>query len=148
MDRRRLIIIIVVVVILCCIVAYFGSNLITPTENEETPVQLPEPTNPAVTEVIEPTKTPIPEKEDTPIPEPTTWIGVITCPECNGIGLILWMKIDDKGQGGGMVFDGDVCIVIDKGVADGIEKYKLDCDGKIGWFRAEGVQPRQTETTR
>lgn len=73
-------------------------------------------------------------------PAPKEWIGVIYCPECGGIELNLWEQIGNMGAGGGKVMHGDVCIIIDQGVYDGIEKYRLNCDGKIGWLRTEGVQ--------
>lgn len=114
-----------------------------------------------VTVIVEVTSTPLPtvESTDTPIPEPTYTvaiedasptntsapapterIGVINCPECGDIPLILWIEINDIGAGGGQVMHGDTCIIIDQGVTEGIEKYRLNCDGKIGWLRAEGVQ--------
>jgi hypothetical protein len=80
-------------------------------------------------------------------PGPTAWIGVVNCPECDGNGLVLWEKIDEPGNSPEIVFHGDTCTVIDKGVMETVEitekkKYKLNCSGKIGWLRAGWFQPR------
>lgn len=91
-----------------------------------------------VTVVIKITATPRPPEP----PAPTTWVGVIHCPECDGLALSLWQKIDDIGFPEGKVHHGDTCVVIDQGVTDGIKKYKLNCMGKYGWLRAEGVVPK------
>jgi hypothetical protein len=128
MNRRRIIIIIAVALVLLCVLIYSLGG--SPTD-EETPLQLPEPTNTAV-EIAVPT--------NTSAPAPTERIGVINCPECGDVALILWVEIDDIGAGGGKVMHGDTCIIIDQGITDGIEKYRLNCDGKIGWLRSEGVQ--------
>lgn len=93
-----------------------------------------------VTVVIKITTTPRPPELPKP-PEPTTWVGVIHCPECDGLALSLWQKIDDIGFSPGKVHHGDTCVVIDTGVTDGIKKYKLNCMGKYGWLRAVGVVP-------
>ncbi len=53
------------------------------------------------------------------------------------------MRTNSKGNSPGKVIHGDTCIVLDKGVTDGIEKYQLDCEGKIGWLRAEGIKPAE-----
>ena len=47
------------------------------------------------------------------------------------------------GQSPGKVNHGDTCIILDKGVTDGIEKYQLDCEGKKGWLRAEAINPAE-----
>ena len=107
---------------------------------------------PADTPILEPTEA----LTDTPLPEPTTWVGVIDCPACvegENIPLTLWAEIGEMGSGSPKVNHGDICIILDKGVTEeapgidpGIEKYKLDCDGKIGWLRAEGVKPAEQTT--
>ena len=87
---------------------------------------------------------------DTPIPKPTTWVGVIYCLECEkeNIPLALWENIDDMGQSPGQANHGDTCIVLEKGVTEGIEKYRLDCYGNIGWLRAEAVKPEVEVPTK
>jgi hypothetical protein len=76
-----------------------------------------------------------------PVVKSTDWLVVVGCPKCRGIPLTLWQQIDDIGTSPGKVDHGSTCIVLDQGVIDGVEKYQLDCDGKIGWLRAEVVKP-------
>ena len=101
--------------------------------------------------VPEPTATVEVAATDTPMPEPTTWVGVIDCAECiEGDTFTLWAEVNDIGYNSPKVMYGDICMVLEMGVTEeapgidpGIEKYKLDCDGKIGWLRAEGVKPAE-----
>ena len=123
----------------------------TPTDEKIT-VETKVIETPADTPILEPTEA----LTDTPLPEPTTWVGVIDCPACvegENIPLTLWAEIGEMGSGSPKVNHGDICIILDKGVTEeapgidpGIEKYKLDCDGKIGWLRAEGVKPAEQTT--
>lgn len=153
MNIKRNLLIVICFVLVCIILAC-GSS--APSSEEELPIneKITVEAKPTVTEetVDEPTKAPtdtsIPEPTETPIPEPTTWMGVIYCPECEGIPLALWQNIDNIGTIPGEVNHGDNCTVFDKGVTDGIEKYKLDCDEKIGWLRSEGVIPAGEESTQ
>jgi hypothetical protein len=129
--------------------------IVEPTEMP-TDTLIPEPTEmPTDTLIPEPTEMPtdtlLPESTatsevlptDTAIPEPTTWVVVINCPDCEGLPLTLWENIGDIGTSPGKVNHGDTCIVLDQGVTEGIEKYKLDCSGMIGWLRSEAVKPAE-----
>jgi hypothetical protein len=104
--------------------------------------------SPAAVEVPEHTSRPAtleiytaeaPAQEEAPQPTSPPQIGVINCPECEGIPLILWKEIDNIGSGGGKVNHGDTCRILEKDIWDGIPKFKLNCSGKIGWLRQMGV---------
>lgn len=77
--------------------------------------------------------------EEVSKPKSTQWIVVVHCPECEGIALIMWSKPGVMSPGGGKVNHGDTCIVLATGSAQGVQKYKLNCSGKIGWLRASGL---------
>jgi len=79
------------------------------------------------------------QTEEISQPIVTEWIVVVNCPECEGIPLALWQEPGNMGVSPGKVNHDDTCIVLDTGEADGVEKYKINCDGKIGWLRAEGL---------
>ncbi len=88
-----------------------------------------------VTVVIKITATQRPPELPKP-PEPTTWVGVIHCPECDGLALRLWQKIDDIGFSPGKVYHGDTCVVIDTGVTDGIKNIN-----STAWANMAGLEP-------
>ena len=67
-------------------------------------------------------------------------IGFVNCPDCGDLPLTLWTTIDDLGTGGEKVNHGTECSILDQGLSvEGIEKFQLGCDHKIGWLRAEAV---------
>ena len=82
------------------------------------------------------------EQLETELPEPTEWIVFVECPECEGLPLSLWEHVDDMGKSPGRVNHGDMCVVLEVGSTKGIEKYKINCDGMVGWLRAEGLVTR------
>ena len=53
--------------------------------------------------------------------------------------LVLWENVDDMGNSPGKVNHGDMCVVLEVGSFKGIERYKLNCAGMVGWLRAEGL---------
>jgi hypothetical protein len=82
------------------------------------------------------------EQLETELPEQTAWLVFVDCPECEGLPLSLWENVDDMGNSPGRVNHGDMCVVLEVGSTKGIEKYKINCDGMVGWLRAEGLVTR------
>jgi hypothetical protein len=81
------------------------------------------------------------EQLEIELPEPTEWIVYLECPECEeaGIPLALWEHVDDMGKSQGKITHGDMCVVLEVGSFKGVERYKLNCDGMVGWLRAEAL---------
>lgn len=131
MNRKRWAIVIVALGVFCCILAYLV-NILLPS-NDDTENQA----KPTVEVII--TELPTVDVVITESPTIEIVYGVINCPECEGIALILWKQIGNIGGGAGEVHHGDRCKVINSGSYEGIWKYKLNCAGKIGWLRGEGV---------
>jgi hypothetical protein len=50
--------------------------------------------------------------------------------------------VDDMGKNPGKVNHGDIGVVLEVGSYEGVERYKLNCAGVVGWLRAEGVVTR------
>ena len=79
------------------------------------------------------------EQLETELPEQTEWIVFVECPECEGLPLSLWEHVDDMGKSPGKVNHGETCIVLEVGSFEGVERYRIDCAGVVGWLRAEGL---------
>ena len=79
------------------------------------------------------------EQMETELPEPTEWVVFVECPECEGLPLVLWENVDDMGNSPGKVNHGEMCIVLEVGSFEGIERYRIDCTGVVGWLRTEGL---------
>jgi hypothetical protein len=79
------------------------------------------------------------EQFETELPEQTAWLVFVDCPECEGLPLSLWKNVDDMGNSPGKVNHGEMCVVLEVGSFEGVERYKLNCAGMVGWLRAEGL---------
>ena len=121
-KKRYLILILILAVVVLGLMGYVASQITAGGEGSSRQV-----TSPSGNRVV----------------KPTDWLVVVGCPKCRGIPLTLWQKIDDIGTSPGKVDHGSTCNVLNQGVIDGVEKYQLDCDGKIGWLRAEVVKPAE-----
>lgn len=75
-------------------------------------------------------------------PEPTAWLVFVDCPECEGLPILLCENVDDMGNSPGKVNHGEMCIVLEVRTFEGVERYKLNCAGMVGWLRAEGLVTR------
>ena len=106
----------------------------TPTQIQIVEVTKVEPTQVDTQVVVEPT--------EIELPESTEWVVFVDCPECEGLPLLLWKNVDGSGKSPGKVNHGDLCVVLEVGSYKGVERYKLDCAGMVGWLRAEGVVTR------
>jgi hypothetical protein len=79
------------------------------------------------------------EQLETELPEKTAWLVFVDCPECEGSPLLLWENVDDIGNSLGKVNHGEMCVVLEVGTFEGVERYRIDCAGVVGWLRAEGL---------
>ncbi|MFC2052839.1 hypothetical protein ACFLV7_00875 [Chloroflexota bacterium] len=79
------------------------------------------------------------EQLETELPEQTAWLVFVDCQECEGLPLSLWENVDDMGNSPGKVNHGEMCVVLEVGSFEGVERYRIDCAGVVGWLRAEGL---------
>lgn len=131
MKRILLVLLVLFLAILACNGGDSSGELVETVEEKMVEVNTVEPT---LTDTQDHDKS-----METELPVPTEWIVFVECPECEGLPLALWEHVDDMGKSPGKVNHGDMCVVVEVGSYEGVERYKINCVGMVGWLRAEGL---------
>ena len=131
MKRILVTLLVLFLVILACNESDNSGEAVKEGEEKAVEVKKVEPIQTDTQEVV--------EQMETELPEQTAWIVFIDCPECEGLPLALWEQVDDMGKSPGKVNHGEMCIVLEVGSFEGVERYRIDCAGVVGWLRADGL---------
>ena len=131
MKRLLIVVLVLVLAALACNGGDSSEDSIKEVEIEAEVVEKIESAQIDIQEVV--------EQLETELPEQTEWIVFVECPECEGLPLSLWEHVDDMGKSPGKVNHGETCIVLEVGSFEGVERYRIDCAGVVGWLRAEGL---------